>query len=1141
MSQLMNIITGALDGIDLEGSIGGEAGNLVAIANTVSQLTQGQPPDLSSFVATIGELDLPDFDFAGDLTSQVEQVRNLVPTDMLDVLNPITQALESIDDGLGEGITDLIEPFVSAFRAIQTLLHTNFDFSQAESIDGGGEAPKKSTAIIASDPDSQINPAKLQSFQNVLDELPEQATIANLLQWFNDTVSIGRGDVVQAALRSIPYLDDVRAPLNTVLAWQSTSGPDFQSQVNSTLQTLSQAITKQIQAGITGQLQSLSDIVQQLDLTQLRQIVLDITTRLETLKTHIEEDTLTDSLLTTLENEMAPLIAQRDALAQQFLDTVKQQLDSQLKSIEILPEQLHEKMSTLILLLQPPAGFGQANQSSHFPPSVPDATTFSGLDTFLDQYTDTFENLMSALDISEITEAFTVPGQAIEKAVNEIDEAITMVTLEITNRLNQVQSLVTMMDLPGIVDHAEQAIEDFTGSITGDLTAAFSDVRQTIEAIATQISGVVNSFDPAAVVASIEQGIDTLGVELQRPEITSILEVAEKLKSIATRLDQLSFTPITDNVVGTIDDMKSAVQALGNNLDDPLKGMLRGAIDILPDDLSPATDPLIEGLGDLIEAGPIPLLEAIKDAPQEIVDAINGFDPGALVGDSLSEPFQKLISDIEAFEPSDLLDPINTEIENFKNRLRENVKPGDLLNPLIKIHDQILLDLDGFKPSEIIAPINESLTSAVAQITNAIPIEGIFDEIEKVINDIQRILGPDGVADSILQFIQRLREYLTPFVDQTEDISTQIQSWLSDILDNVVDAIDVSALQTTFADLNSALDNTQKDALQALYDNSAAPVIDSVKKTLQPRTLMTEMVRSHSQLRSAWNGMADSINKTRIDSLLLSVNPTAPNFTDIFTAYGQVITVMDRAQQGLSDTLTNWDEVFHSADGVLASYRQIPSSPQELKQWLVDSLDNQLIRPLQSIFEKFAPTGRMLAAFIDPIVALVEALRATANQIIAAPAALLAVGESLEQIRNRLQNVNLDFISESVDTIYNQVKQQIRGLDPRGLKQTLNSSFEELINVISLDRIVPVDALNQTDDDIDQALEALRQLDPQVLITDVIQPKFDEIIAPFVSALDLSPALNSLTERLKPLEAELGSEMERVNQAYQGFLNAVPA
>lgn len=1138
MSQLLDIITGALDGIDVDGAIGGEAGNLLAIADTVAQLTQGQPPALGDFVSAIAELDLPDFNFAGDLTQQIGQIRDLVPTDVADLLGPITQALGNIDSSLGDGVDGIIAPLVNAFRAIQSLLHTSFDFSGDAGGGGGGGGSTPPSGIVSSNPETRIDPAKVQAFQSVLTELPAQPSVASLLQWFNDSVTIGRGDMVELAVRSIPYLDDVRAPLSTVLGWQTLSAADFQTQINGTLQALTLAIGNQTGAGITAQLQALTTSAQTLDLVQLRQTVLDIQTQLQTLKTHIDADTLNDGNLTTIETAIAGLISQCDALALQFNNSVKQALDTQLKLLAVLPERLQEKMAALVLLLQPPARFTAGGTGTQ---TTPTTSGLPGLDNFLDQYRELFENLAASLDISDVTDAFTAPAEAIEKAVTEIDEAITMVTMEITGRLNQVQSLIAAVDLAGIVDTAEQAIEDFTNSIVGDLTTAFATVRTAIETIATQISAIVTTFNPANVVAGIEQGIDAVGAALQTPEITAFLEVAEKLKSIAERLDRLSFTPVTDTVVGTIDDMKSAVQGLGNALDDPIKGLLHDAIDVLPDDLTPVTDPLVAGLGELIAAGPIPLLESIKDAPQQIVDALNNFDPAALIGDSLSAPFQQIISEIEGFEPSTLIDPIETELDNFKQRLRDNMRPGDLLDPLIQLHDQIMLDLDGFKPGDIIAPVNDALTQAVAQITDSIPVTDIFDEIQSVIDDIERILGEGGVADSILQFVQQLRDYLAPFVNATDAIPAQLETWLNGILSGVVNAIDLGALQPAFTGLNNAINSTQATALQTVYNTAVAPLQTAVRDTLQPRALMTDLVRNHSQVRTAWNGMANTALKTRVDTLLISLNPTAPAFTDLFNAYGRVLTVLDSVQQGLTTTLSSWDAQFHAADSVLTAYRQVPASPQQLQQWLVESLEHQLMRPLQSIFEKFAPAGRMLDAFIGPIVDLITAVRQTLNQIIAAPAALLAVGEALEQIRDRLQQVNLNFISDSINAIFEEVKQQLRGLDPRGLKRTLNESFDELLDVISLDQIVPVDALNQADADLDTALEALRQLDPQILIAEVIQPKFEEILAPFVSALDLSPALNALTERLKPLEQELGAEMDRVNQAYQGFLNAVPA
>ncbi|MFZ5605313.1 MAG: hypothetical protein ACOY7J_22885, partial [Pseudomonadota bacterium] len=480
MSQLLDIITGALDGIDVDGAIGGEAGNLLAIAGTVAQLTQGQPPALGDFVSAIAELDLPDFNFAGDLTQQIGQIRDLVPTDVADLLGPITQALGNIDSSLGDGVDGIIAPLVNAFRAIQSLLHTSFDFSgdAGGGGGGGGGGSTPPSGIVSSNPETRIDPAKVQAFQSELTELPAQPSVASLLQWFNDSVTIGRGDMVELAVRSIPYLDDVRTPLSTVLGWQTLSAADFQTQINGTLQALTLAIGNQTGAGIVAQVQALTTSAQALNLVTLRQTVLDIQTQLQALKTHIDADTLNDGNLTTIETAIAGLISQRDTLALQFNTSVKQALESQLKLLAVLPERLQEKMAGLVLLLQPPARFtagGTGAQTSSPTSGLP------GLDNFLDQYRELFENLAATLDISDVTDAFTAPAEAIENAVTEIDEAITMVTLEITGRLNQVQSLIAAVDLAGIVDTAEQAIEDFTDSIVGDLTTAFATVRTAIE------------------------------------------------------------------------------------------------------------------------------------------------------------------------------------------------------------------------------------------------------------------------------------------------------------------------------------------------------------------------------------------------------------------------------------------------------------------------------------------------------------------------------------------------------------------------------------------------------------------------------------------------------------------------------------
>ncbi|MBV1878725.1 MAG: hypothetical protein KUG79_13875 [Pseudomonadales bacterium] len=1139
MSGLLDIVTSALADIDVDDIVGVEVANLNNIAATVAQLTEGQPQALNSFVQAIAETNLPTFDFVDELLAKVVQVRDIIPTDMADVFTPVNDALARLDGGLGEGVTEIIAPLVDAFKAIEVLVHTDFNFSPTLPSAGGGAELASKISLVSSNANTQINPARLQTFGNVIDQLPADPRVGNLLRWFNESVTLGRTGVMAEAIRSIPYLDDIRTPVQTLLAWQSMTVGDLQDQLVNTLETLAQAIANQTNNWLAGQLQELIAIMHRIDLVELRELVLAIQARLDELKTLIDTQTLTEQLLADMEAAVNALIVRRDALIQVFYDDIKEDLENQLKKVAIIPQLLDENMSALLLLLQPPAALTSPAESSNFPPSMPAATAFDGLEGFLDQYTEVFENLMAALDVSVITAAFEQPAELIDSAVVEVDEAITLVTLELVGRLTQVEGLIASVDLANIVSVAEQAIETYISGIVDTLNATFAPVRAQILAITQQISTLVNTFDPASVIASIQAGIDSLVAALAAPEISNALLVVEKLKSIANRLAAISFTPVTDEVVGSIDEMSKAVLGLGNNLQEPLSGLLKGALDVLPDDLHPATDPLVAGLGALVDAGPISLLEEIKPVPQMIVDAINQFNPAELVGDSLSAPFQALLTALESIEPDLLLDPIIEEIEALKSRLQASAKPGQLLDPLITVHEQILTDLEGFNPLEIIEPINEALKGATEKIAASIPIAGVFSEIEQVIADIQRILGVDGVADSIIALVEKIRDYLRPFVEATESISDEIQSWLSDAL-AVVEGIDIDTLQTGFMALSDAIDETQASALQAVYDTAVEPLNEALSTTLQPGALMTALVKSHTDCKSSSQAMSDSLQKDRVETLLLRLNPTLPDFAAVFTAYGRIITTVADTQSSLQSTLVLWDDTYHQFDGILASYREVPTTPQALKQWLIDALDSQLIQPLQSLFEKFAPTAQLLDAFIAPLVELINQLRDTVERIIAAPAALVAVGESLQQILERLQAINLDFITGSILDVYNAVKTQFRGLNPRGLKTALDDAFNELLETISVDQIIPVDALEQVDDDIDTALEGLRVLDPQILIIEVIQPAYEAALAPFLAALDLTPTIETLVDRLGPIQAELAVEMDRVNVAYQGFKQSTP-
>ena len=166
------------------------------------------------------------------------------------------------------------------------------------------------------------------------------------------------------------------------------------------------------------------------------------------------------------------------------------------------------------------------------------------------------------------------------------------------------------------------------------------------------------------------------------PSPGAIEEIRALLDEVSTTLRELSFAPATDQVIALIEEMTKGLRALTDtDLNDALKGAITAALSVLPPDLRPVTEPLIDEFGVAIDQGPVVLLEAIRSKPQEVLDRIREFDPGALVGAALSGPFREATGKLDGFRPSALIAPLGAALDAEKARLKASAKPSVALQP----------------------------------------------------------------------------------------------------------------------------------------------------------------------------------------------------------------------------------------------------------------------------------------------------------------------------------------------------------------------------------------------------------------------------------------------------------------------------
>src|SRR5690606_4466128 len=209
----------------------------------------------------------------------------------------------------------------------------------------------------------------------------------------------------------------------------------------------------------------------------------------------------------------------------------------------------------------------------------------------------------------------------------------------------------------------------------------------------------------------LEDAIQSLVDVLNAPEIRAAIDdIKATVDGVASALEQLSFAPVTDEVVGFIDKMRAALAAaLRQDINEAAKTALTAGLAALPRDLQPVTDPLIDDFARLIEQGPISLLERVRDEPRKIVERLRKFEPAALIGTSLEQSHRQLAAKLDDLSVRALLAPAKQALDAQKRRLLKTANPASALQPLSDALADIRSKLDRLSPGALLAPLERSL------------------------------------------------------------------------------------------------------------------------------------------------------------------------------------------------------------------------------------------------------------------------------------------------------------------------------------------------------------------------------------------------------------------------------------------------
>ncbi|PYQ65873.1 MAG: hypothetical protein DMF53_04505, partial [Acidobacteria bacterium] len=969
-------------------------------------------------------------------------------------------------------------------------------------------------------------PKPVQQLNLILDRFPQPFNVGSLIDWLYRLLK--DLDLSDFHIAQVPILDDLRDPLVTLITWRDAmSTAELLGHLQDTLVLLENTIEASAGGVFTPIATALAAVGAQLPTAQLAQIADDLAAHLGTLRTAAVSGDLSAAvpavaaLNTRLDDYAAIRLTVQGGLAPQFAT-----LADRLATLDL---DLDDEAGRLVSLLQPESLLSFIPTPSESALAVPG---LEDLESWLQTLVDWLHEVTDHLDVSAIQGPLNTVAGTLQQAVDALDGAQVAMTLQVQSLLGNVKQQLDVIDPAALLHEVQTAIDGFHTALANQLQGLFAPVRDAIAAAVTQIGEGLKAFNPADVVKALQDALGKLAGVLKSPEVLGAVNaIRDAIKGTADDLGKISFAPLADQVIAEIDKLTQSFQALDTSqLSTAEKVGLQVALAVLPSDLAPISDPLLARLGQAIAQGPLPLLQTLQQQPQLLLAQVQTFAPGTLLGNAISGPYKTLLKQMEAFKPSVLLQPVGAELEGLKARLQASADPGRLLAPLKPPFDSLLKAFDRLKPETVIAPLQTAIQGAIGAMVQALPVEETFAQLDAVLHAVERVThaGTDTVA-----VLQRLLDLLNGLADPR----AQMDAWIDAILTKIRSIDDAGPLQPALDAVGTALDGTTSAGLAARFDTAA---LEAALATLDPQARLVKVVQAYNGVpRARLTALPDSPEKTAILAALDRFNPVDPLFGAPYQKAAELRTALAAAHARLAALLPEWDGRYHEA-GPLTELRHLQATPENLRAWIGEALEEKAGRPIVAVLSLTAPLAQVLGTFVSKLQALVAALTAKLTALLQGPGSLGAIRDTIQALIGKLQNFNLDFLAQSLGGVFSDLRSKLEAIDPAALRQSIDAAFQGMLDTLKIDLLIPAVQIAKLDADYQVIVDGLQTFNPETLVKDA-QKKFDQEIVPLLKAFDPTEVMAALQDRLAKIGDDLRAEMARVNDAYQKLRQSIPS
>ncbi len=1137
MPTIFQQLSAGVDTGAVTGSLDLQIGGLSTIGESITGLVEHPPAGIDDLLRYVQTIAVPDVQIGADLPGALRSLNGVFPADLSSVTGGLSSSIETLGAAVGSDLAASISAGLGPILELRRLLEIDAGclFDDAPAPGPGGATPAAPPAPGPAPGGSAAAPsataraaAAIERANGALDIVPAAFTTEALLRLIANGLEIADREVVAA--RPIPIFDELHDGLDTLLEWHAATPAQILSSLAATLASVRGFVTDSLDAAFGTLGSDASAVAAALGAASLEALGSDLVVQIDALTSAAQSGDLsaTGASVQAIGDHLDALATGMPTLTTAVLDRLPA-LEARLQALPgELDDQVAHVVATLALPIALPPQFPGPD------PIIPiDQDIVDTIDAMISPLIGWLQDIAAKLDVTAIEQPIQTAAAAATAAIDGVEQAIAAVTTGTQQLFGEAEQLLDALDGAAIVADVQQALDDFKSAVTGRLTTLFAPIRAALDGAMGAIDAAVGGFDPAKITSELEKVTTALhgvlgsdAVVAARDQMTAAIGAAE------SALAALSFHPITDDVVGTLDAITEVLEAIPAPLfPPPLQAALAAAAAALPQDLEPITDPLLEEMQEAVDSGPGALAAALHEPLAQLQAQVRGLEPAALVGDALSAPFADAVTALQSFTPSRLLEPLDGALALVADRLREEVGPGRLLAPLQAPFDELLAAFDRLDPAALVTPVEAALQGVIATVLDALPTDEILAPIERVLGTVADVAQVGRQAVAVMERIRSL-------LDVLEDGPGDVQAFADGVLDKL-SGIDAASLQDALDALAGAIAGTTAAALRA-RSAAALGALTEQLEAIAPGDRLAAIAVARGAALQALDGLPASPQKAAAEAALARADALAPPLAGPLGALGAFQRRAAAAAAALDGELQTWDDRYHGDGDTLPAIAALQATPAAVTAWVRDALQPQVVAPLRALL---APTGPV-RAILGPVIAQLQALLTVLEDKLAVfGTGAGSVGEitsAIDGVLARLRGLDLAFLRDSLAELHANVRAKIVAISPGALGAQLDAVFDDVVGALDVDQLLPTTQIEALDQRVLALVGTLDALNPATLVVDVVQPVFEQDVLPLIDAFDIGAALDRVLTMLHGLLDELDGELARVNASYKAMLAAVP-